>query len=284
MRVNITFISRVVFSIAIALAGMFGATTVGWAITIDVVYVTHTPASMTQYDGFLAGIYGAGNVSSTTGSFTNAQNDAGQQATLEAADLIIIGRQTNSGDYDDAGEREYWNALDVPILLHSAYLVRSSRFWWLEGDRRGLNNASVDIDAPADPILDGVTPVGGEVVIYDGSQGGYDISSEDGTGIQGTIVATDPAAGDFDVVIARWDGTETLYSTGSLYGGPGNQRIFWGTPTSNDWISKLTADGNQMLTNAVTELWPIPEPSALLLASMGLLGLLGFARRRSFRR
>jgi hypothetical protein len=89
--------------LALTIASTLVLTGLGYNIAdaapLNVVYVTHTPDSMTQYTPFLEGIFGAGNVNSTTGNFVNAHTDGAQQATLEAADLIIIGRQTTSGDY-----------------------------------------------------------------------------------------------------------------------------------------------------------------------------------------
>ncbi|MBT3198739.1 MAG: PEP-CTERM sorting domain-containing protein [Phycisphaerales bacterium] len=268
--------------LALTIASTLVLTGLGYNIAdaapLNVVYVTHTPDSMTQYTPFLEGIFGAGNVNSTTGNFVNAHTDGAQQATLEAADLIIIGRQTTSGDYAAVGEPEYWNALNVPILLHSAYLVRANRLYWLTGGQRGLTSDSLDIDAPSDPIMAGVTPVGGEVKIY-GASVGYSISSEAGTGILGTIVASDPAAGDNDVVIARWDGTEANYSSSSDKGGPGNRRIFFATPDSNDWLSvHMTADGKQMLTNSINYL-VVPEPATMSLLALGGLAILRRRRR-----
>jgi len=270
MSTPIRVFHTAVFALAIAGAAM--------AAPYNVVYVTHTPSSMDQYTPFLEGIYGSGNVGVTVGSFTNAHNDAGQQAILEAADLIIIGRMTNSGDYDSTGEPEYWNALDVPILLHSAYLVRSSRLSWLEGDQGNYSSSSVNIIAPYDPLLHGVPQTGGTVTLYDGGAGTYQISNADGTGILGTILATAP---DLDVAIARWSGDEALYWSGSDEGGPGNPRVFWGTPGSDDWLSvHLTADGRQLLTNVVTSLMPTPEPTTLTLTGIGLVALVRRRRRK----
>ncbi|MHC4228377.1 MAG: hypothetical protein ACYSW0_13210, partial [Planctomycetota bacterium] len=53
-------------------------------------------------------------------SFRNAEgrdlNDA-KIAALNAADLIIVSRDTNSGDYDDDDEVTLWNSVTTPIIL-----------------------------------------------------------------------------------------------------------------------------------------------------------------------
>lgn len=53
---------------------------------------------------------------------------ADQIAVLEAADLIIVSRDTNSGNYNN----DQWNQLTTPIIQLNAYLARSNRWGWLE--------------------------------------------------------------------------------------------------------------------------------------------------------
>ena len=50
-----------------------------------------------------------------------------QRSTLESYDLLIVSRNTGSGDYNYPGD---WNTLDVPILLHAAHIVRGNRWKW----------------------------------------------------------------------------------------------------------------------------------------------------------
>ncbi|MBN1480818.1 T9SS type A sorting domain-containing protein [candidate division KSB1 bacterium] len=50
----------------------------------------------------------------------------------ESADLLIISRATNSGDYaTDFEEILLWNSISTPILMQTAYIVRNSRWQWL---------------------------------------------------------------------------------------------------------------------------------------------------------
>jgi hypothetical protein len=51
--------------------------------------------------------------------------------SLNEADLVIVSRDTNSGGYDDDDEVTQWNNITVPLIQASAYLIRSSRWQWI---------------------------------------------------------------------------------------------------------------------------------------------------------
>ncbi|MBL7189922.1 MAG: hypothetical protein ISS70_26630 [Phycisphaerae bacterium] len=53
-------------------------------------------------------------------------------AALNAAKLIIISRNSNSGDYDDGDEIAQWNAITTPIINSSTHIVRSSRWKYVD--------------------------------------------------------------------------------------------------------------------------------------------------------
>ena len=57
--------------------------------------------------------------------------DATKLATLENADLIIVSRTSNSGNYDEGDEITQWNSIETPLILMNAYLSRSSRWQWI---------------------------------------------------------------------------------------------------------------------------------------------------------
>lgn len=58
--------------------------------------------------------------------------DADKIATLNAADLVIYSRNSNSGSYDDDDEINQWNSITTPMILMSPYLARSSRWLWVD--------------------------------------------------------------------------------------------------------------------------------------------------------
>src|SRR5436190_8195301 len=70
--------------------------------------------------------------------------DATKISRLTAKDLVVMHRATSSGDFNtDATERSTWNNMNVPILVMSSLLVRSSRWNWMPGDstaRAGYSN------------------------------------------------------------------------------------------------------------------------------------------------
>ncbi len=49
-------------------------------------------------------------------------------AAIQNADLILVSRRTNSGDYD--ATPQYWNAIPKPLVLCSGYLSPSSKWYW----------------------------------------------------------------------------------------------------------------------------------------------------------
>ncbi len=71
-------------------------------------------------------------------------------AELNRADLIIVSRTTSSGNYDDEDEPTKWNSLTVPLILMSAYPVRSSHWKWVD-------STSV-LGEGGTPILEAVDP------------------------------------------------------------------------------------------------------------------------------
>ena len=76
---------------------------------------------------------------------------------LNAADLIIISRRTNSANYDESGEPEEWNSLKTPMILLNAYLTRSSRWQWINSTSYlNLPAPSMEVLVPEHPIFRGV--------------------------------------------------------------------------------------------------------------------------------
>jgi MYXO-CTERM domain-containing protein len=84
-------------------------------------------------------------------------------------------------------------------------------------------------------------------------------------------------------VIAEWATGATL-NNGDVLAGPrlafiSGSREVDGVSSQTAGIIDLTADGTQMLLNAV-DYMAVPEPSTSVLAVMGLVGLVGLALRR----
>jgi hypothetical protein len=79
---------------------------------------------------------------------------------LEAADVVIIGRSNNSGDFgsSDSLTRVTWNNLKVPIILNSQWIARNSRLnWFPSGSSVQVNDPGIfqgTILNTADPIFE----------------------------------------------------------------------------------------------------------------------------------
>lgn len=82
--------------------------------------------------------------------------DAAEIETLNAADLIIISRDTNSGDY--TGTIAAWNSIETPIIMQVAHIARSNRWLWINtdafNDSLPLSMEAVDV---GHPVFDGVS-------------------------------------------------------------------------------------------------------------------------------
>jgi len=148
--------------------------------------------------------------------------DADKVATLNAADLVIYSRSSNSGDYDDDNEIAQWNSVTAPLILMSPYLSRSSRWLWfdnttLTGDGGTPNLEAVD---PAHPLFYGMAlDARNQVEIYDQSVGTGTVSFYGSTDVgNGTLIAKVP--GEDRTMIAEWPaGIEYHAGAGQIAGG-----------------------------------------------------------------
>lgn len=97
----------------------------GWGVT-KIIVVTDNPANETGYEPFLKEILGSDIIVEMEDAKYRDPLDAAKRANLEAADLIIVSRQTSSGSYN--AEPGFWNGLTTPIILHSGFLSRGNRW------------------------------------------------------------------------------------------------------------------------------------------------------------
>ena len=216
----------------------------GWGVT-KIIVVTDNPANEAGLEPFLKGILGNDIAVEIEDEKYRDTLSAGAKANLSSADLIIVSRQTSSGSYD--AEIDFWNGLETPILLHSAYLSRESRWRWLQGDQHDADAlthlAVIDED---NLIFNDVTITDGQVEIFPSAIDNTDVSTQDSAG-NGTKIAT--PAGSSDVMIASWDaGTEYYPGSGQIAGGP---RIAFLMLRPYQFFPTFTDDGKKMLENVV---------------------------------
>ncbi|MHC5060617.1 MAG: hypothetical protein ACYTFK_05990 [Planctomycetota bacterium] len=223
----------------------------------NIIIVTSNETSEDGYREFLQDIY-RGNVE------VHIQEDrykehlsAGKKVELEAADLIIISRDNSGTDYN--ADADFWGPVNVPMLNHCINVVRSDahKFWdWLPGDKSDTNPCTDFIVADAnDAIFAGVDTSAGFVRILSTGKD-VDHSDQDSAG-SGQVVATSGGK----VVIARWQGDESLYHDNSDYGPGGAGRVYFATPDKTyNFFNFGSEDAKIMLRNAIVSLLPVPRP------------------------
>ena len=197
--------------------------------------------------------------------------DDDQIDALNSADLIIVSRAANSGNYDDGDEPTLWNSITTPMILTSTHLARSNRWSWIDS-----TSIIDDIGAPLMDIVDGSHPIFADLLIdvLDESIGTGDTTFLETTDVgNGTLIAV--AAG-FDAAwIAEWEqGIEFFDGAGQFAGGP---RMFFvaGTQERGDTPQgayNLTPEGEMIFLGAVA--YMIPEPATIVLLGLGGLILL----------
>jgi hypothetical protein len=125
---------------------------------------------------------------------------------LNSADLIIIGRSPNSGDFDPP-DRSVWNSLTPPLMLNSGYDARNSRLNWFNSGT-AVNYATPDtayarILIPGDPVFSGVTLDGDSLDWMVAQHSAISVPSS--TETNGEILARGVGADSNYVLFARFD-------------------------------------------------------------------------------
>jgi len=195
-------------------------------------------------------------------------------AALNAADLIIVSRNTNSGDYNNGDEGTLWNSVTTPIILSSTHIVRSSRWKWLDtGSTDNAASAMMQAVDASNPLFAGVAlDANGQVAAMTDKNCSFASIADAGNG---TVVAS--RAGDGEIWIAEWDaGVEYYAGAGEFAGG---RRMFFVAGTQEDAASgigrgelNLTADGITVFLNAVKKLTTPPPLIASVVRSGGVSG------------
>lgn len=214
-------------------------------------------------------------------------------ATLNAADLVIVSRANNSGDFDNTNGVIWNEQITTPVINMSAYTTRKNRLGWSTGDSVPDSGATPLIAAnPAHPIFAGVSFAGDGVTMAND----YNVMIDRGITTIGsplvagaTVIATNPAVTN-GIAIAEWPaGTLVLDDrAGALPQTLAGYRLFFaggsreanGSAVTTAGVMDLTEDGQQLFLNTVGYALTIPEPSSITLVGLGSAFLL----RRSVRR
>ena len=175
-------------------------------------------------------------------------------ATLEAADLIIGSRNSNSGNYaTDITEVTQWNSVPTPLIMMTAYWARNNRWLWINADSidEFAPEAMMQVVDSSHPVFEGIKPVDGLVDVIDetvdSGQNSFILTNEVGNG---TLIAQ--REDDQSVWIAEWAPDVEFYEGSGqipaekrmlfLAGGGGGQAA--GSLNLND-------EGIKMFLNAV---------------------------------
>jgi len=185
-------------------------------------------------------------------SFRNQEGrtlDDDKIAALEAADLIIVSRCSNSGSYDDGDAIAQWNSITTPLMLQAMHIVRSSRWLWLNTTAlTNLSGSSISITEAGHPVFAGI-PDGAQIL--DGDVGPTTFPSLTDMG-NGTMLAQ--VDGTDAAWIAEWEtGVEFYPGSGQFAGGP--RMIFCVGTQEGGGVGRgeynLTPEGEQLFLNAV---------------------------------
>ena len=175
--------------------------------------------------------------------------DATKIATLNAADLIILSRDLDSGSYaSNATEVTQWNGITKPVLMLIAHVARNDRWQWVE--TAGQTDGSPALQAVKTDhfIFNGVTlDANKQVNVFTGIGS---ISSATSAG-NGTLIAT--RADNNQVWIAEWTAGQVFKPTTTQTAG-GPRMLFAAGATGAggpDGTLNLTPDGQKMFVNAV---------------------------------
>jgi hypothetical protein len=173
---------------------------------------------------------------------------------LNAADLVIVSRDTNSGNYaTDQAEVDTWNSVTSPMILASSYLLRTSRWDWMDTGNAFSPATSSNLVAvvPSHPLFSGVSlDLSNQVIVAESAVDLINLT-DPGTGQigNGDILATDTAG---KVWIAAWETGEEYFTGGGAFaGGP---RMWLGAGVKNNnpkGGENFNAAGEQIFLNAV---------------------------------
>lgn len=199
--------------------------------------------------------------------------DPNKIAELNAADLIVISRSANTGDYDDsADEIAAWNAITTPILNLHAYMARNNRWKWINSATATNNTGSpmMQVLDPNHPVFAGLTRSPRDPNDPNSPRDLISVvDSTVGAGITSFIASLDMGngkllakaiTGDY-AWIAEWQpGVEFYAGSGQIAGG--KRLLFCAGAQEVDATLQgafnLTAEGQEMLRNGIAYLRQAP--------------------------
>lgn len=224
MRIHL----HVVLMTVVGLAGVGNAATVV-LVTQDAARDAPLVDFLTNYRGYQM----------TVGAFSTLDSSPTDVATLNAADLVIVSRNTSSGSYaNNSTEVAAWDGLTTPLLLGNAFIARNDRWRWIDAPGQ-QENYDGDISAPpgtteVHPFFTGLAPDFGDLIAFPPLSGiaKYDWTNSTDIGGgpvvlgDGQIVGVRNNAMNQNVILATWEAGQ-LTGSGNMLG---SDRVFAAMP------------------------------------------------------
>ncbi len=147
-------------------------------------------------------------VEAEVGKYNNL--DATGATALNRFDLVILSRNTNSGNFSD-GARPAWTTVTTPILNLSSFVARSTRLQYFPSENQNEGGGtSIKVTDTSHPIFTNVPlEADGLVTVTTGAlHTVVGVDAGNGTLIGTTADGADAAIAYFDAGIAAYDGGE----------------------------------------------------------------------------
>ena len=179
--------------------------------------------------------------------------DAAMQAEANNYDLVIVGRDADSGQYDDNDEPTLWNGITTPMILQNGYFLRDGKWGWLNsnGTRTTSSNIVPDVapgDAPYDILFNGAIPEADGSFDY-ADEATLAQASDAGNGV---LIGHRDVTNEWYVYAAYWGAGLEFYSGSGQYANGPRLALGGGNPSdSNRGAFNLTDVGTRIFLNAV---------------------------------
>ncbi|MCU0792873.1 MAG: hypothetical protein MUE42_08500 [Opitutaceae bacterium] len=206
---------------------------------------------------------------------------------LESFDLVIVGLNVSSANFIDQASGADWAGLNVPILFNAALAARSFTTSDTVANRRvGLTSGDNTLTSFTFSTANETTRVSNSALsdrLFAGTTAPNNLYSATQTD---SINAT-ATYGTGEQIATATNGTLTAHTL--LYWNAGTTDSYGRTLVADralfslkaTGLTDLSADGQIVLGNLMTELTAIPEPSAFaVLAGFSVLGFSATRRRR----